>query len=682
MQKRGLSDVVTTVLIILLALGAVILLWVFVKPLITDNGLGLDTTMLTSSFTIPQSSVKITADQNITFGIKREAGEGNVIGFNVILENSNKESKTIRKDLAINEYELRIIAIYHYEHNLGGSITKISIAPIFLNKNGKEVKGNEAANYVMNNNENIFIQPLIGECEATGPGDCTVPGVNGICIAGTQTCTSGQWGNCISKQTAASSEDCNNQLDDDCNGVTNNGCACTGTQQQPCGDFDLGECKKGTQTCASGQWGNCISAVGPTAEVCDGLDNNCDEVIDEGIECECAGTPSNSLNCNQYDGLKSEGKDTQCTNAGCNVYEMWCNGADANRNTIYQQLLDSSHIMDRINTTSTCCNYEGIAIGTYSVADFDGNDNPITNWFQCSDWCERADVNKDGRVTTSDITALSSRGYVSGTSGCDALDKINIDCYASCSLKTSEASCAKLECIWQAKTTPTNWIDSLKTNLVLYYNGEVTPEGNAKDYMAKHDGVKNGDVAQVDADNGRTGKAFSFDGNGDYFSAADSADLDLSGEFSLSIWINNKQPYTTETSYGLINKYDGNNNKRSYRLILYHTGSKINPSFSYSSDGTFTTKVDKLSNYDLPINSWHHIVFTFSLSGCRFYIDNVASTASCSIINSAVYNSDLPLLIGRDVNNLYLKGSLDEVMIFNKALTQAEVTEIYDNQNK
>ncbi|MFZ5442069.1 MAG: hypothetical protein ACOZQL_18830 [Myxococcota bacterium] len=59
-------------------------------------------------------------------------------------------------------------------------------------------------------------------------------------------------------------------------------CECHVGATRACGT-DEGECSVGTQTCAaSGRWGECAGAVGPTAEVCDGKDNDCDGLTDLG----------------------------------------------------------------------------------------------------------------------------------------------------------------------------------------------------------------------------------------------------------------------------------------------------------------------------------------------------------------------------------------------------------------
>jgi len=73
-------------------------------------------------------------------------------------------------------------------------------------------------------------------------------------------------------------------IDNDCDGIVDEGCNCVNGTTRSCGSSAVGECKKGIETCVSGQWGSCIGSVEPVLESCDLKDNNCDGSIDEGVQ--------------------------------------------------------------------------------------------------------------------------------------------------------------------------------------------------------------------------------------------------------------------------------------------------------------------------------------------------------------------------------------------------------------
>jgi hypothetical protein len=56
---------------------------------------------------------------------------------------------------------------------------------------------------------------------------------------------------------------------------------------QNCGGPILGTCDPGWRWCVAGEWTDCEQFVGPVAESCDGLDNDCDGTVD-GEENGCA----------------------------------------------------------------------------------------------------------------------------------------------------------------------------------------------------------------------------------------------------------------------------------------------------------------------------------------------------------------------------------------------------------
>jgi len=67
---------------------------------------------------------------------------------------------------------------------------------------------------------------------------------------------------------------------------------CTGMPDLPCGS-DVGQCARGVQRCVDGMRTACEGAIGPSAETCNGEDDDCDTRIDEGDVCiGCVALPS------------------------------------------------------------------------------------------------------------------------------------------------------------------------------------------------------------------------------------------------------------------------------------------------------------------------------------------------------------------------------------------------------
>ena len=91
-----------------------------------------------------------------------------------------------------------------------------------------------------------------------------------------------------------------NGMDDDCDGVIDEGCLCNAGDTQPCfsgnpAQRNVGICSDGVQICriapmrdgnGLGIWGECKNEILPGEDICDNADNNCNGCADEGLCCE------------------------------------------------------------------------------------------------------------------------------------------------------------------------------------------------------------------------------------------------------------------------------------------------------------------------------------------------------------------------------------------------------------
>jgi len=137
-MKRGLSTIVSTLLILLLVFVAVGILWVVVRNVVMQGTEQVSLGKFTLDLAIDQVQLN-NATNSVSMKIKRNSGEGEFVGIKVIVSSEdNSEIFTINGSLK--EYERKsyefILEIIDVD-----DIKKIQIAPVFRLESGKEITG-------------------------------------------------------------------------------------------------------------------------------------------------------------------------------------------------------------------------------------------------------------------------------------------------------------------------------------------------------------------------------------------------------------------------------------------------------------------------------------------------------------------------------------------------------------
>ena len=197
--------------------------------------------------------------------------------------------------------------------------------------------------------------------------------------------------------------------------------------------------------------------------------------------------------------------------------------------------------------------------------------------------------------------------------------------------------------------------------------------GNANDESGNgNNGTVNGATLTADR-NGSTNAAYNFTNSLNVINIPHSSSLNLSGAMSFSFWLNSTDVNAHQV---IMNKATGGTSN-SYILQL-SPGNDTKNKIWLNCGGL--TQISQLSNPVITSNNqWYHVTVVYDLQKVSFYINGQLTNTYSPLTSSTPTNTN-PLTIGRDddaSNSTSFKGKLDDIAIYNRALTQEEVTALY-----
>ncbi len=166
-----------------------------------------------------------------------------------------------------------------------------------------------------------------------------------------------------------------------------------------------------------------------------------------------------------------------------------------------------------------------------------------------------------------------------------------------------------------------------------------------------------------------------FDGTSDFVNFGSSAlNYDTNSQFSVELWCRPDNLAATRclwaksTNDGLV---DGVNIQHLVTSGLIQLQMRAT-----GSDTVYTT------NIGISALIWNHVVFTYSgsgnISGARIYISNVVATTPASAVITGTMLAGQNFILGARNTVFHYSGYIDEVKVWGKALTAAEVTQCYN----
>ncbi|MFA6250235.1 MAG: DUF2341 domain-containing protein [Candidatus Shapirobacteria bacterium] len=223
-------------------------------------------------------------------------------------------------------------------------------------------------------------------------------------------------------------------------------------------------------------------------------------------------------------------------------------------------------------------------------------------------------------------------------------------------------------------------VSSLSDGLVGYWNFDNGSGTTAADLSGNNNtGTLGSGSSAPGWYSGKYGIGISFPGTQTYIDSGSATSLNPTSQITLSAWISfSTQPDATGNP-NAIDKWDWPNNKRSW--FLGTEGGKI--AASISRDGSFVNRLGYTDPTTITLNTWQHLAMTYDGQNMVIYKNGQKLNTQSYNQPYTIYSNNLTsVLLGRsrgvEGSIRFFNGLVDEVRIYNRALSTNEVAQLYE----
>jgi len=198
-------------------------------------------------------------------------------------------------------------------------------------------------------------------------------------------------------------------------------------------------------------------------------------------------------------------------------------------------------------------------------------------------------------------------------------------------------------------------------------------EGSGTTAYDETDNDNDGTINGATWTTGKYGKALSFDGVDDYISILPDPSLTVPNKMTIGAWV---KPIGLGGYQAIMTRNFGAGGPGGSHYGFRFQGTTLDGGISDTDYRFWVAGMGSFSN-----GNWYHIILTFDESKNHYEIYSNGNTLSSGPLTPISYNEITGNLnIGRDNRNMdYFNGIIDEVTIYDRALSALEVKDIYEN---
>lgn len=185
-------------------------------------------------------------------------------------------------------------------------------------------------------------------------------------------------------------------------------------------------------------------------------------------------------------------------------------------------------------------------------------------------------------------------------------------------------------------------------------------------YAINNEGIGYGEVKKFTLNN-----ALHFNGGDDKVTINDNANFNFSNGITIEAWI---KVDNLNTNHTIIRQNEAVAGGKAFDLQINILG---NFRFEVSTDGS-NEEFFIANNPAIFPDEWHHVAVTYDGTTMRVYLDGLNAGSHTVTGGGAIFNTTSNIIVGEALNVGDFKGAIDELRIWNKALTQQEVREQKD----